>query len=926
MGDRERFLDLVFPEPLKRLAVFYLVRLIHEDKKRRKIRYYRTLEELQASPFDEVGFHVYISPTTRDGPIKLRGKKPGVRYTQALWADIDPEEGKPNNWSLSQALPRCDELGIPPSIVIQSGQDPERAHLYWLLDEPLAAHDDLERFEDALKALTYHLHGDSNCAEAARVMRLPGTINCKAAYGPSFPICTFHERGGDERRYTFASIEEAVQVESVPTTRAFKRLKSRSRRKGSRRGQAPASSRPRSTLSKDELRGRLEGCAFIRMAQHEVATLPEPLWFAFILILSRFGESGRALAHEWSQEHPTYSVEVTDSKLDYVQQQDYRAASCVTLTENGFSCPNLDLGEGRCRLFGVRSPAEIGAEGEEDGKIGFVDAKGTWRYTRQGPKLLTGFSVDLKRQLRMPGSTVFIEGNYRLPGGRTPPLRWRGEIIAEARSLARQIAGDLGVDFICRQRNGLMDALEIWNTESQVDQMELSADFGLGQDGKAFHDPVRPIPSTASGFVAPDGAAQRLGLLLPSYDGEASDLASVLLGSWTAMVGLPELIGALLGVIAWAIITPKMQRQIGEIRALLLWLAGRAEIGKTTHAQVMQCHFGDFSGSDALVSFLSTSNAIESIGHGFHGALLAVDDVKKSVVTAEDIRRFNAFIQRAWDRSGRRRCQTNGAVEESRPFRATGVFTGEDVVLSGASGITRLLIVPVPEPVENNEAKERLFEIMPRLSVCTRSFVEWLLDQPDWSSRARRYWKRQRQATLGGLSKTQNRQRVSAAIASVLTGYHLWSGWLENQRIGLPVTDGAILRWLTGTSIDQMETAHEMRPAAWFLERVRSLLASGSAGLDEASRTRIGCHDGEIVYLLPDQTLKAIGQHCVGASDELPPKDSIISDLIRDGSIAAHDKNRRTKKKRFIVDKERVNPDTWAIHAYLILGRDGDEG
>jgi len=65
-----------------------------------------------------------------------------------------------------------------PSIIILSGAG---AHLYLLLNEP-AEKSDIEAVEDVNRRIAHALGGDQNATEAARVLRVPGTLNHK--YSP----------------------------------------------------------------------------------------------------------------------------------------------------------------------------------------------------------------------------------------------------------------------------------------------------------------------------------------------------------------------------------------------------------------------------------------------------------------------------------------------------------------------------------------------------------------------------------------------------------------------------------------------------------------------------------------------------------------------------------------------------------------------
>jgi hypothetical protein len=57
-----------------------------------------------------------------------------------------------------------------------------------------------------------------------------------------------------------------------------------------------------------------QGCAFLRHAREDAATLPEPEWYAAMSIWVRC-RNGNQLTHDFSRAHPGYTPEATDAKL-----------------------------------------------------------------------------------------------------------------------------------------------------------------------------------------------------------------------------------------------------------------------------------------------------------------------------------------------------------------------------------------------------------------------------------------------------------------------------------------------------------------------------------------------------------------------------------------------------------------------------------
>jgi hypothetical protein len=110
--------------------------------------------------------YVGCAPRTR-----RRGGRNAVERAFVLWVDCDGE-------AAVEALSHFDPQ---PSIVIASGSG-SNCHAYWPLTEPLAA-DEVER---ANRRLAHALGADGASADAARILRVPGTYSHK--HQPPIPV------------------------------------------------------------------------------------------------------------------------------------------------------------------------------------------------------------------------------------------------------------------------------------------------------------------------------------------------------------------------------------------------------------------------------------------------------------------------------------------------------------------------------------------------------------------------------------------------------------------------------------------------------------------------------------------------------------------------------------------------------------------
>ena len=110
--------------------------------------------------------YVGCAPRTR-----RHGGRDAVDRAFVLWADCDGED----------AVAALAEFEPAPAIVIASGSGSNR-HAYWPLAEPLAR-DEVER---ANRRLAHALGADPASADAARILRVPGTLSWK--HDPPTPV------------------------------------------------------------------------------------------------------------------------------------------------------------------------------------------------------------------------------------------------------------------------------------------------------------------------------------------------------------------------------------------------------------------------------------------------------------------------------------------------------------------------------------------------------------------------------------------------------------------------------------------------------------------------------------------------------------------------------------------------------------------
>lgn len=232
---------------------------------------------------------------------------------QSLWLDVDYKQYESPEEAQDDAARLYSEIGVP-TIRVQSGGG---LHAYWVLRRALPT-PEWKPLADAFQATWQSLgiKADPVSADAARVLRIPGSLNFK--YDPP-------------REVTLETYED---ITYDPDSLARKL-----------RASKPTTALPSSVAVPDALRddnddltGGFESrpvfikpivnqCRQLQWAythQHEVI---EPVWYSVIQLV-RHVEDGRRVAHVFSHKHPGYSKEETDAKLTQLERNDVKPTTC----------------------------------------------------------------------------------------------------------------------------------------------------------------------------------------------------------------------------------------------------------------------------------------------------------------------------------------------------------------------------------------------------------------------------------------------------------------------------------------------------------------------------------------------------------------------------------------------------------------------
>lgn len=241
-----------------------------------------------------------------------------VLLIKAFWMDMDVGESTKaapkyadQNTAILALREFCKELKLPRPLIVSSGYG---VHVYWVLDEAIE-YATWKPIANKLKAVcrAKGLRIDRKCtADAARILRLPGTHNYKDPDHPQ-PVEVLMPKYKAVDALRFAELLSAVETPSVSTDGAPSALpfEKPSYVKGTDAttkhivGEVAPSSFKAVVAS-----GK---CAQITHIVENQAEIPEPLWRAGLSIANVCVDRDEAI-HSMSREHPEYNAAKTEQK------------------------------------------------------------------------------------------------------------------------------------------------------------------------------------------------------------------------------------------------------------------------------------------------------------------------------------------------------------------------------------------------------------------------------------------------------------------------------------------------------------------------------------------------------------------------------------------------------------------------------------
>lgn len=290
-----------------------------------------------AARLDAAGVTNYIALATYASPDAGRTATNTVEL-QCLWLDVDYKH-YPSPEDAQAAVAKFYEIVGAPTIRVQSGGG---LHAYWCLRAPMPTAE-WKPLADAFQATWQNLgiKADPISADAARVLRIPGTHNFKPEYGEprevvleSFDDVTY-DAAALAKKLKARAPEPRMEVINIPAGFTL------NDDLGAGLGHRPSHIGP-----------IVRQCVQMQTIYKNQATIPEPLWYAGVQLAYHL-ENGRNVAHLLSNKHPKYDPAETDAKLAQVEVKGVGPTTCER-----FRSLNPSGCEG-CQ-FKITSPIQLG--------------------------------------------------------------------------------------------------------------------------------------------------------------------------------------------------------------------------------------------------------------------------------------------------------------------------------------------------------------------------------------------------------------------------------------------------------------------------------------------------------------------------------------------------------------------------------------
>lgn len=463
-------------------------------------------------------------------------KADNAKYFKAVWLDIDcgPTKGVPNDkgkvegyldqqTGLQELQRFCKTVGLPKPVLVNSGRG---IHVYWLLTETI----DKDRWWPLalrMKELcdTHNLIVDPSVFDAARVLRVPGTLNFKD--NPPKPVEVISEAPPIE-------VEKLIEIIGVPVNQPKQYLP---KRKGPPSALTLALMKNRTASFKTIMLKSTagEGCAQLLYAYQNQDSIDYNLWRSGLSIAA-FCEDSHTAAHKLSNKYPEYDPSEVDEKVHNLQTtggphhcetfERWNPGGCEGCQHKGKITSPIMLGKQVAQAEASEGQYEIEVE-DEEGVVAPVfipefpfpyfrgQNGGVYKTLKEEEDPLLVYEHDLYVLKRMydpdAGEVALIRlhlphdgiKEFSIPASALAGKDEPKKLLATQGVLARGAQMDSIVDFLVRCAKEIQITKKAEVMRTQFGWVDNDSKFILGDreitvDGE-YHSP----PSTATKHIAP---------------------------------------------------------------------------------------------------------------------------------------------------------------------------------------------------------------------------------------------------------------------------------------------------------------------------------------------------------------------------------------------------------------------------------------
>lgn len=287
-----------------------------ENPKSRFVADIQSLENLGNSLSKNAGWNTYFALASFGNPKEGRTVR-NAMYFKSLFIDIDCGNGKPyadQEAGMIALKQFVKDTGLPKPLVVNSGNG---LHVYWSLEEAITK-DEWKPLAEALKALCEEKELKADpvvTADAARILRLPNTLNYKDVNNPS-QVSILIE-GNVTSKDVLTEILKPVSLETTESADIFAGMQGKPyipREMDALTMALMGNSQSRfKTILVKSMSG--EGCPQIVNIYENQESIEEPLWRAGLSIAKACIDGEKAI-HIISKKHADYSEGATERKAN----------------------------------------------------------------------------------------------------------------------------------------------------------------------------------------------------------------------------------------------------------------------------------------------------------------------------------------------------------------------------------------------------------------------------------------------------------------------------------------------------------------------------------------------------------------------------------------------------------------------------------